>query len=202
MIFALFLPFLYRLPKRYRTFFIWVMIGSNFVICLALELQRAYGIRLISYSGFNPLKWWGFVALGMWAAERPQLLKGMKEQPNIAMFWASCIAAFGLLFPYWTGRIGYMYNRFTLFPLAIGITVLIISFFSNENIPGREALAYIGQRSFGIYLSHFFIVHLLKYVFQMEMLWLVVALVLIICLLLLEGGRKICKNNSIFEGRG
>ena len=95
-----------------------------------------------------------------------------------------------------------MYNRFTLFPLAIGITVLIISFFSNENIPGREALAYIGQRSFGIYLSHFFIVHLLKYVFQMEMLWLVVALVLIICLLLLEGGRKIRENNSIFEGRG
>jgi len=63
MLFALFVPFLYRLPKRYRMVFIWVMIGSNFAICSALEVQRAYGIHLISYSGFNPLKWWGFVAL-------------------------------------------------------------------------------------------------------------------------------------------
>lgn len=186
MIFALTIPFLYLLPKLYMKYFMWFMVISNFAICTILEIQKFSGVRLITYSGINPLKWWGFVALGMLAAESPRLFKYIKEHRTASINIAASLAAIGTLTPYITGRIGYLYNRASLFPLAIGMTLLIIALYQKENMPGKEALIYISQRSFGIYLIHFFIVHMLKFVLGIKILWLVAVLTMVLSILILN----------------
>jgi len=186
MIFALTVPFLYMLPKLYMKYFLWFMVMSNFALCTILEIQRFSGIRLITYSGINPFKWWGFVALGMLAAESPRLFQYIRENRNSSIVVSSVLAALGTILPYLTDRLGYMYNRASLFPLAIGITILIIALYQKEKMPGKEALLYISQRSFGIYLIHFFIVHILKFVLGIETLWLVAILTIVISILILN----------------
>jgi len=186
MLFALALPFLYRLSQQYRTGCLWVMIISNFVLCLALELQRTYGLTLITYSGFSPAKWWGFVALGMLLAERNRLLAAAKKHRRAVILGAGCLAAIGAVLPFLTGTLGYMYNRASLFPLAIGMTVCLAAIFADPRIPGRRALAAVGQKSFGIYLIHFFVVHCLKFIVGLQALWLVAVLTLGICLAAIE----------------
>jgi fucose 4-O-acetylase-like acetyltransferase len=202
MIFSLCLPFLYRLPKRYRNCCLWFMVFSNFAICLALEIQRTYGIRLITYSGFNPTKWWGFVALGMLAAEKHQLFKNLKKHRKGVVLLSACLAMWGILLPFLTDTIGYMYNRYSLFPLSIGITILIIVLFEKKSMPGRNALAYVGRKCFGIYLLHFFIIHILKYIIRLQMLWLVASLTIAICLMVLELNSRLkaaLKSRGILE---
>lgn len=191
MIFALTIPFLYLLPKKYMRCFLWVMVISNFGICTILEIQKFSGLRLITYSGINPLKWWGFVALGMLAAESPRLFKYMKEHRMAAIIIALSLTAIGTLMPYLTGRTGYLYNRASLFPLAIGMTLLIIALYQKEKMPGKDLLLYISQRSFGIYLIHFFIVHILKYVLGLKILWLDAVLTMAVSIAILNMSRAI-----------
>ncbi|MZQ75749.1 MAG: acyltransferase family protein [Peptoclostridium sp.] len=186
MIFALTIPLLYMLPKLYMKYFMWFMVISNFALCTILEIQRFSGIRIITYSGINPLKWWGFVALGMLAAESPRLFKYIRENRNAAVMISTALAAIGTLLPYLTGRTGYFYNRASLFPLAIGMTLLIIALYQKEKMPGKDVLLYISQRSFGIYLIHFFIVHVLKFVLGIKTLWLVAILTMVISILILN----------------
>lgn len=191
MIFALTIPFLYLLPKLYMKYFMWFMVMSNFALCAILEIQRSSGIRLITYSGINPLKWWGFVALGMLAAESPRLFKYIRENRNAAVMISAALAALGTLLPYLTGRTGYFYNRASLFPLAIGMTLLIIALYQKEKMPGKDVLLYISQRSFGIYLIHFFIVHVLKFVLGIKTLWLVAILTMVISILILNLSKNV-----------
>lgn len=195
MLFALLLPFLYLLPQRLRRCCYWVMIFSNFGICSALELQRSYGIHLFSYSGINPVKWWGFVALGMLAGEQREVLAGLiKRQRRAVILISAGLAAAGTALPFLTGTVGYMYNRSSLFPLAFGCTAGLLALFDREGVPGRDFLAFLGRRSFSIYLSHFLVVHYCKYVLGFDLLWAVAVLALAVSLLTTAVAGKVCER--------
>jgi len=181
MLFALFLPLLYRLPQKARHWCCWVMIISNFMVCLALELQHTYGITFTHYTGINPVKWWGFVAIGMLFGERRKTLNWVKQHWLAAIIVSTGLAVLGAVFPFMTDTVGYMYYRWSLFPLAIGCTFMITAFFSKWEA-GRVVFAYIGRRSFSIYLSHFLVVHIFKYIVGIKSLWLVAILTIAICL--------------------
>jgi surface polysaccharide O-acyltransferase-like enzyme len=191
MLFALLLPLLYRLPQQVRHCCLWLMILSNFAVCLALELQRSYGIQFFTYDGINPVKWWGFVALGMLVSEHQEVADHLKRPRPAAVLSFCGLAALGALVPFWTDTVGYMYNRWSLWPLAIGCTVSLLMLFEKEGTPGREGLAYLGRRSFSIYLLHFIIVHMFIYILGIDRLWLVACLTVAVCLLILEAAAKI-----------
>lgn len=183
MLFVLLLPLLYRLPPKARHRCYWLMILSNFAVCLALELQRSYGIAFFTYSGINPFKWWGFVAIGMLLGECENLDHYIREHRLKIAVVSAGLAVLGGVIPFLTGTLGYMYNRWTLFPLAIGGTFSLAAYFTKEGVPGREVLAKIGRGSFCIYLSHFLVVHFLKYVLRIESLWVVSILTMVIFLI-------------------
>lgn len=183
MLFALLLPLLYRLPQKFRHCCCWLMLFSNFAVCSALELERARGIHLLAYSGIDPVKWWGFVAIGMLVGEHQKVAGYIRQHRPAVTVFSGALAAVGAVLPFWTGTVGYMYNRSSLFPLALGCTVCLAAFFEKKGVPGREFLAYVGRRSFGIYLIHFLVVHLLKYILGIGLLWVVAGLAVGVCLL-------------------
>nr|WP_266354000.1 acyltransferase [Gottschalkia acidurici] len=189
MIFATFIPLLYKLKESLRVNFIWFMMISNFIICLAYEIQKSYGIKLVFYSGLNPGKYWGFVALGMLVNERKSIFNYMRENPTRSIIVSAVVTLVGLLIPFITDTVGYMYNKSSLFPLAIGITSLIISYFYKNKVKDKNRLSYIGQRSFGVYLVHLFVIYFLKSIIGTESLGIVFILTLVVSILLVNMGR-------------
>jgi len=189
MLFALLLPLLYRLPPKARHWCYWLMILSNFAVLLTLELQRSYGLDFFTYTGVNPVKWWGFVAIGMLLGEYENVDYYIRQHRLKIAFIFAGLAVLGGVLPFLTGTLGYMYNRWTLFPLAIGGTFSLAAYFAREGVPGREVLAKLGRRSFSLYLSHFLVVHFLKYVLQIESLLVVTILTMAIYLISVPRGR-------------
>ncbi|KNF09561.1 acyltransferase family protein [Gottschalkia purinilytica] len=203
MIFTLLAPFLYKIKYKLRYYCMWFMVFSNFAICLALEIQKSYGIKLITYNGINPGKWWGFLALGMIVAGRQNIFRYINNHRLKVILLSSLVTVIGTLLPFWTNTVGYMYNRSSLFPLAIGVTVLIIAIFEQREVPGKNTLASIGQKSFGIYLIHLFIIHFLKYILEIKVPLLVSIFTIIICLHILDIGKLLWSSlaNLITGGK-
>ncbi|MGI5920544.1 MAG: acyltransferase [Syntrophomonadaceae bacterium] len=162
MLFALLCPLLYLLPKTLRRYFLYFMIISNFAMTLILEISKTYGLHIISYSGPNPIKWWGFIAIGMLIKEYPQIREYISKHAR-AFFWgAIAVAMVGLLEPYFNNTIGYLFNKAAVFPLSIGVTLALAIYYSGENRPGKKILSFVGNRTLGIYLGHFFLVDPLR----------------------------------------
>lgn len=182
MLFALLCPFLYLLPRKLRIGTLFFMLFSNIAVNLILELSRTYQVSIISWSGPNPTKWWGFVAIGMLVAEYPLIVKYIREHPRAFTVGALALFAFGLLEPYLNNTLGYLFNKAAIFPLSIGLPLALAIYYSTARRPwGAEVFSYIGSRSLGIYLGHFILVDPLRHILNHDRA-LAALLVLLICL--------------------
>lgn len=162
MLFALFCPLLYYVPRLFRRAFLFFMLFSNIIITLLLELSKTYHVQYIHWSGPNPFKWWGFIAIGMLVAEYPQVKEFIRSNARKVAAAALALAVIGLVEPYLNNTLGYLFNKVALFPLSIGLTFFLAIYYSAENRPGEKWLSYVGSRSLGIYLGHFFLVDPLR----------------------------------------
>lgn len=182
IVFAVFFPLLYFLPKMVRRYVLYFMIASNIYVTLMLEIQKTYHIHWISYSGPMPPKWWGFIAIGMLLAEYPRVKEFITRHARAVAYGAVAVAVIGLAEPYLNDTLGYLFNKVALFPMALGVTLALAIYYSSDRAPGKEWLAYVGQRSFEIYLAHFFLVDYLRLKVLPGDRTLVVIIILLVCL--------------------
>lgn len=183
IVFALFCPLLYFLPKLWRTVTLWLMIISNVYWVFMLEICKTYDIHWISYTGPAPVKWWAFIAIGMLLAEYPQAVEYIAKHARGFFIGAVSIALIGIVEPYANDTLAYFFNKLAIFPLSIGTTLALAIYYSTENAIGKSFLAYVGERTFGIYLGHFFLVDILRIEILPGDRFLVAVLILFTCLL-------------------
>ena len=183
MIFAIFLPLLYFIPAIYRRIIIWFMILSNLTLTIILEISKAEQIRIIPYSGPNPAKWWGFVAIGMLIAESPAIISFCRKHPRITILTAISLFLFGIIQPYAIGHVGYLFNKFALWPMSLGLLLLIALYYNKNGAIFKDELAYIGERTFGIYLPHILILYYLQLIIPGQRIVSIV-IILIACIVL------------------
>lgn len=182
IVFAIFCPLLYFLPKAARRYILYFMILSNIYWVFMLEISKTYGIHWISWSGPSPVKWWGFIAIGMLLGEYKQIEAFIAKHYRAFFVGAIAVAAIGLIEPYLNNTLGYLFNKVAIFPLATGVTLALAIYYSSEKAIGRNFLNYVGTRTFGIYLGHFFFVDILRNELIPGDRTLVALLVLGICL--------------------
>ncbi len=182
IIFAVFLPLLYFLPRLWRVTILAAMILFNVYWNFMLEYSAIQHFHWISYSGPVPQKWVGFVALGMLVAEYPRIKTYVQEHSRAFLIIGLVVAAIGLIEPYANHTLGFLFNKVAIFPLSMGLTLALAIYYSRENARFRNTLAYIGQCSFGIYLAHFFMVdYFRKTLFPGDRTFVAI-LILIICI--------------------
>lgn len=186
IIFALFFPLLYLLPRIWRLAILFLMILVNVYWIFMLEFCRITHYHWISYSGPVPMKWWGFVAIGMLIAEYPQIKDYISKHARAFFFGGLAVAVIGLIEPYANHTLGFLFNKLAIFPLSIGLTLALAIYYSTEKAFAKEILAYIGARTFGIYLAHFFLVDYLRNTLIPGDRTLVVILILIICIVFID----------------
>jgi fucose 4-O-acetylase-like acetyltransferase len=182
IIFAVFMPLLYFLPRLWRVMILWLMILVNIYWVLMLELSRMYHFHWISYSGPVPMKWWGFIAIGMLVAEYPQVKDYICKHTRAFLVGGIAVAAMGMIIPYINHTTGYLFNKVEIFPLSLGLVVALAIYYSRDDAFGKQTLAYIGERTFGIYLAHFFMVDYLRQTLLPGDRTLVVIIILVICI--------------------
>ncbi|NLT21093.1 MAG: hypothetical protein GXY16_08875, partial [Syntrophomonadaceae bacterium] len=76
-----------------------------------------------------------------------------------------------------------LFNKVAIFPLAIGITLALAIYYSGENRPGTEFLSFVGNRTLGIYLGHFFLVDPLRNIILPGDRALVAVIILFTCII-------------------
>jgi len=162
IVFAICCPLLYFLPKVLRRYLLYFMIISNIYWVYMLEISKTYGVHWISWSGPAPIKWWGFIAIGMLLGEYKQIGAFISKHYKAFFVGAVAVAAIGLIEPYLNNTLGYLFNKVAIFPLATGVTLALAIYYSSEKAIGRDFLNYVGSRTFGIYLGHFFFVDILR----------------------------------------
>jgi len=182
IIFALFMPLLYFIPRIWRIIILWLMIVINIYWIFMLEFSRIYHFHWISYSGPVPMKWWGFIAIGMLIAEYPQIKEFISKHARAFFFGGLAVAAIGIIEPYANNTLGFLFNKVAIFPLSIGLTLALAIYYSTEKAFAKEILAYIGARTYGIYLAHFFLVDFLRNTLLPGDRTLVVIIILVICI--------------------
>lgn len=182
MVFAIFCPLLYFIPRKARIVFLWFMVATNLVMNYICEIEKAYHVTIIHFSGPNPFKWWGFIAIGMLIAEYPRIKDYIAEHARAFVIGGLIVAVIGFVEPFLVGRVGYLFNKVAIFPLSLGLTLVFAIYYSTENPFGEQTLSYIGERTFGIYLGHFFLVDPMRNVLIHGDRFLVVVLILLICL--------------------
>lgn len=182
IVFAVFCPLLYFLPKVWRRYILYLMIISNIYWVFMLEISKTYQISWISYSGPVPIKWWGFIAIGMLLGEYKQIGAFIAKHSRAFLYGALAVAAIGLIQPYLTNTLGYLFNKVAIFPLATGLTLALAIYYSSEKAIGKGFLAYVGSRTFGIYLGHFFLVDILRQELIPGDRTLVAIIILFVCL--------------------
>ncbi|MCR4400861.1 MAG: acyltransferase [Syntrophomonadaceae bacterium] len=193
IVFAVFCPLLYFLPRPARLACLWAMVGSNLALTAVLEVSRTYQLHLISYSGPNPVKWWGFVAVGMLVAEYPHLKDYIARHARTFFLGALAVALVGLFEPYLANTLGYLFNKVALWPLALGLTLALAIYYSSPRAWGTHNLAYVGQRTFGIYLGHFFLVDPLRRLVPGDRT-LVAIVILLTCLAVIAAWRRLVQR--------
>ena len=191
IIFAIFFPLLYFLPKIWRVTILWLLILENIYWLVMLELSHIYHFHWISYSGPVPMKWWGFIAVGMLIAEYPQIKDYISKHAKAFLVGGLVVAAVGIIVPYALHITGLLFNKVEIFPLSIGLTLALAIYFSTDNAFGKETLAYIGERTFGIYLAHFFLVDYLRITLLPGDRTLVVIIILVICIVVKDNKDRI-----------
>lgn len=191
IIFALFMPLLYLMPKVWRVVILWLMVLSNIYWIFMLEFSKINHFHWISYSGPVPMKWWGFIAIGMLIAEYPQIKEYISQHARAFFVGGLAVAAIGIIEPYANHTLGFLFNKMAIFPLSIGLTLALAIYYSRENAFAKEILAYIGERTYGIYLAHFFLVDFLRNTLIPGDRTLVVIIILLICIVTKDTKDKI-----------
>ncbi len=186
IVFAIFCPLLYHLPRSIRLGSLWLMVMSNVGMNLILEISKTNHVVILSWSGPNIFKWWGFIAIGMLLAEYPQVKEYITNNARKVAAGALVVFLIGLAEPYLANTTGYLFNKVALFPMSLGLTLLLAIYFSTENPLGERFLSYIGSRTLGIYLGHFFLVDPLRNHLIPNDRALVAILILLICLAVKE----------------
>lgn len=182
IIFAVFIPLLYFLPRAWRIVILWLMVLSNIYWVFMLEFTRINHIHWISYSGPVPMKWWGYIAIGMLIAEYPQIKDFIAKHARAFLIGGLAVAAIGLIEPYANNTLGFLFNKVAVIPLSLGLTLALAIYYSSDKAFARDTLAYIGERTYGIYLAHFFFVDYFRNVLIPGDRTLVVILILVICI--------------------
>lgn len=182
IIFAVFIPLLYFLPRVWRIVILWLMVLSNIYWVFMLEYTKIHHIHWISYSGPVPMKWWGYIAIGMLIAEYPQIKDFIAKHARAFLIGGLAVAAIALIEPYANHTLGFLFNKVAVLPLSLGLTLALAIYYSSEKAFARDTLAYIGERSYGIYLAHFFFVDYFRNVLIPGDRTLVVILILVICI--------------------
>ncbi len=162
------------------------MMISNIAIIFINEISKTYHVAIIHYSGPMPVKWWGFVALGMLVAEYPAIINYLKEKKSLALGLSVAAFIIGLGEPFVAGTVGYLFNKVALIPLALGLYGLLALYYQREDAFLKKQFVYIGERTFGIYLPHFMMLYFLK-IYMPSMHILTIAIMLAACLLLTDG---------------
>jgi peptidoglycan/LPS O-acetylase OafA/YrhL len=170
---------------------LWLMILVNIYWVLMLELSRLYHFHWISYSGPVPMKWWGFIAIGMLVAEYPQIKEYICQHARAFLIGGLAVAAVGTIIPYINHTTGYLFNKVEIFPLSIGLVLALAIYYSRDDAFGKQTLAYLGERTFGIYLAHFFMVDYLRQTLLPGDRTLVVIIILVICILVKDNKDRI-----------
>ncbi len=197
IIFAVFIPLLYFLPKVWRRVILYLMILSNIYWIFMLEFSKIAHFHWISYSGPVPMKWWGFIAIGMLIGEYPQIRDYISQHARAFFYGGLAVAAIGLIEPYANHTLGFLFNKVALFPLSIGLTLALAIYYSREKAFAKDLLAYIGERSYGIYLAHFFLVDYLRITLIPGDRTLVVILILLICIVIKDNKDRLKKKYNI-----
>jgi len=197
IIFAVFIPLLYFLPKVWRRVILYLMILSNVYWIFMLEFSKINHFHWISYSGPVPMKWWGFIAIGMLIGEYPQIRDYISKHARAFFYGGLAVAAIGLIEPYANHTLGFLFNKVALFPLSIGLTLALAIYYSREKAFAKDLLAYIGERSYGIYLAHFFLVDYLRITLIPGDRTLVVILILLICIVIKDNKDRLKKKYNI-----
>lgn len=182
IMFAIFIPLLYFIPKVWRVAILWLMIFTNMYWIFMLEFTKINHIHWLNYSGPVPIKWWGYIAIGMLIAEYPQIKTYISQHARAFFFGGLALAAIGLIEPYANHTLGFLFNKMAIFPLSLGLTLALAIYYSTENAFAKDILAYVGERSYGIYLAHFFLVDFLRNTVIPGDRTLVVIIILIICI--------------------
>lgn len=190
ILFALFFPLLYFLPKALRQSSLVVLIIINVVILGIVQYEKTTGIAVLHFSGPNPFKWAGFIALGMLAFEWETIRTWLAQYKKTIIYVSAVCFLFGIAYPYYAGITGYLFNKLALIPMALGLFMLLFYYYSKKNAILLKQFVYIGQRTFGIYLVHFIFVDPLRKLMYMDR-FLCAMLILFICL-----GLIILKNYS------
>lgn len=191
IIFAVFFPLLYFIPAIWRRYILYLMILSNLYVTFMLEIAKTYHIHWINYSGPMPPKWWGFIAIGMLLGEYPRIKDYIARHARAFAYGSLAVALIGLAEPYLNHTLGYLFNKVALFPMSLGVTLFLAIYYSTAKPVGQQFLAYVGQRTFGIYLMHFVMVDYFRNTLIPGDRTLVSILILFICLALLAGWDKI-----------
>ncbi len=186
IVFAVFFPLLYFLPKIWRKYILIFMILSNLYVTFMLEICKTYHIHWISWPYPMPPKWWGFIAIGMLLGEYPRIKEYITQHARAFAYGSLAVAAIGLAEPYLNHTLGYLFNKVALFPMSLGVTLFLAIYYSTAKPLGEKFLAYVGERSFGIYLMHFLFVDYLRLTLIPGDRTLVALIILFICLAVLE----------------
>ncbi len=186
IVFAVFFPLLYFLPKIWRKYILIFMILSNLYVTFMLEIAKTYHIHWISWPYPMPPKWWGFIAIGMLLGEYPRIKEYITQHARAFACGSLVVAAIGLIEPYLNNTLGYLFNKVALFPMSLGVTLFLAIYYSTAKPLGEKFLAYVGERSFGIYLMHFLLVDYLRITLIPGDRTLVALIILFICLAVLE----------------
>lgn len=201
IIFAVFIPLLYFLPRAWRIVILWLMVLSNIYWVFMLEFTRINHIHWISYSGPVPMKWWGYIAIGMLIAEYPQIKDFIAKHARAFLIGGLAVAAIGLIEPYANNTLGFLFNKVAVIPLSLGLTLALAIYYSSDKAFARDTLAYIGERTYGIYLAHFFFVDYFRNVLIPGDRTLVVILILVICIVVKDNKDRLKASWQIRHNR-
>lgn len=184
ILFAMFFPLLYFLPKSLRQGMLVSLIIINIIMLGILEYQGRTGIVILHFSGPNPFKWAGFIAGGMLAFEWDDLRAKIAARKNMVIMLAAICFIAGIVYPYYAGITGFLFNKLALVPMSLGLFMLLYYYYSKKDAILLKEMVYIGQKTFGIYLVHFIFVDPLRHILSLDR-FLCSMIILFICLTML-----------------
>ena len=118
----------------------------------------------------------------MLLSDYKQIQQYIAKHAQTFFYAAIALAVLGLVVPFLNNTLGYMYNKVAIFPLAIGITLTLAIYYGTEYRPSTKFLSFVGTRTLGIYLGHFFLVDLLRKILLPGSRALVAIIVLFSCI--------------------
>ena len=166
MLFAITMPFLYYLNDKLRRAILWLMVISNFALIGLIEAAHRMHFSIYGL-GSLPFKWWGFIAIGMLAAEMPDVVTYFRKHLLLSYIIGFSVLILSFVWLNLTGinSKGYILDNAAYIPMSLGIYLLVTLFFCTDKSWIRNAFVYLGHQTFSIYLPHVLLLRLLTMAF-------------------------------------